>query len=158
MQININTPVKPQAPIVEEWMRWEPIEELAPKYTIETICENERTLFIILYEVRDKKKKIRVTFEDAADSYKNTFEFFRMDLINDLCTRYGASFFKEWTFFQVTHSPYMQWLRQQSRGLAGGMGFIHFSFITSNSVLDVLSTKDPHVEVLAPQEERYVRS
>lgn len=73
---------------------------------------------------------------------------FRQSTINDLDARYGMEFYSEWTFFKVVNSEYMQWLSKQSYSIVGSEPLIHFSFLAVDSIVDVIATYGPKVEVL----------
>lgn len=130
----------------EQWERWEPISGLANKYYIDSIIDEARGFKVILSESDDETKKILVLFEDSIDAYRNTDESFRLKIIHDLDQKYGTDFYGDWTFFKVTNSTYIQWLSEQSYGTSDYQSFVHFSFITADSILDVITNYEPKVE------------
>ena len=132
----------------EEWIKWEPIKGLAPKYYIESISDCFKELKIILCDSDDKRKKVKIRFEGPIDSYTRTDKSFSLNTINFLNEKYGPEFYGKWTFFKVTGSKYLQWISEQSYEIYKANDFTHFSFITENSIIDVIDSWSPKVEHL----------
>lgn len=133
--------------MAEEWTRWTPIEGLANKYYLETVSEHKQALTVTLCEESNIQKKVRISFGFSAEAHRDTYETYRHALICELDERYGKDFYVNWVFFKVNNSAYVRWLTEQSYGMSGA-DFMHFSFLTSESVLDVLATKNPIVELI----------
>ncbi len=132
----------------EKWIRWEPISNLSAKYYIDSISDNIKEFKIVLSEYRDKKKKVQVIFKNSVDAYRSTDESFRLGTIYNLGDQYGKKFYAEWTFFKVINSTYILWISEQSFGITDSLSFIHFSFIAEDSILDVVTTYEPRVELI----------
>ena len=134
--------------MLEQWTRWEPIQGLAKKYCIDSIIDDTKGFSILLSEYYDEKKKARVVFENSVDAYRSTNESFRLSILYDLSGKHGNEFYAGWTFFKVTNSLYIQWLFEQSYGTSESLNFIHFSFISDDSILDVVTNYEPRVELI----------
>ena len=70
-----------------------------------------------------------------------------------LSEHYGDSFYGTWTFFKVSNSEYLRWLSNQSFETMNST-FMHFTFVTGNSILDVICTYEPKVKFVGtPQKD-----
>lgn len=132
----------------EQWAKWEPIKGLSSKYYIDSISDNIKEFRVILSDTQDEKKKVHVVFENSVDAYRSTDESFRLDMLYSIDKQYGTKFYAEWTFFKVTNSQYLTWISEQSFGITNNLHFIHFSFLAVDSVLDILTTYEPKVEIV----------
>ncbi len=133
--------------MVEQWIRWEPVKGLSDKYYIESIVDNMAGFEILMSDSKEQSNKIRVIFEHSVDAYRSTYGSFRQEKIYFIETHYGTKFYAEWTFFKVTHSSYLLWLSEQSYGITDSLSPIHFSFLAMDSVVDVVATYEPKIEI-----------
>ena len=129
------------------WTRWEPVEGLAMKYYIDSVSDAKNGFEIIFSKPNDKNK-VRVLFQDNIDSYIKTDESYRLSVIHELGKKYGKNFYGYWTFFKVENSGYLQWLSEQSYGLSNYRPLLHFSFVTADSILDVIAAYEPVIEIV----------
>ena len=135
----------------EQWIRWEPIPELENKYYIDSLIDTIERFEILLVDTKTGYKKVRVVFEYGVDAYRCTGEQFRLKLIGRLNEKYGIDFYAKWTFFKVENSFYFEWLSEESDELSDPFfdgKALHFSFITDDYVLDVISFHEPKVEFI----------
>lgn len=132
----------------EQWIKWEPDNDLSPKYYIESITDSLEGFIIILSDNNDKKKKVKVIFKESVHAYRSTDESFRQSTINILDESYGTHFYTEWTFFKVINSEYIQWLSKQSYSIVDSEPLIHFSFLSVDSIIDVIAAYEPQIELL----------
>jgi hypothetical protein len=131
--------------ISEQWIKWEPIKNLAPKYYIDSISDNIDEFSITLSDA-DNKNKIKVTFETLVLSYRSTNESFRLSIIKylDECNIE----YSKWTFFKIINSTYIQWLSEQSYGIIESIPPTHFSFVAGDSIVDVIAVYEPKVDFI----------
>ena len=134
--------------MTEQWIRWEPISGLADKYEIESISDTFDRFTVILSDLKDEEKKVKVTFEGSVDAYRAVNESFRLKTFSELHEKYGVDFYGWWTFFKVADSEYLKWLSEQSYGISDAYSMIHFSFFGVETVLDVLTNYEPKVELI----------
>ena len=135
--------------VLGKWIKWEPIEGLSSKYYINSILDGLEGLIVVLSDANDENKKVKVVFEDSVHTYRSTDESFRQSTINDLDEIYGTQFYSDWTFFKVTNSEYMQWLSAQSYSIIDSEPLIHFIFLAVDSVVDIIATYEPKVELFS---------
>ena len=129
----------------EEWIRWEPVDGLTGKYSVDTMSLGEQGLIIGLSSLSDNTKKIEIKFEYAIDAYRYTNDSFSFKIAGDLTEKYGREFYGDWSFFKVTNSEYIQWISEKSCTYADEFAFIHFSIVGSDEIVDVLSRYEPTV-------------
>jgi|SRR5579872_6600025 len=131
--------------MLEQWTHWKPIDGIAQIYNLESITDGIPGLFIRLYEEKTKKRGLLISFEYSAEAYRITDESFRRETLFALGQQYGIPFFSEWALFKVTNSEYVQWLSRESSGITDSWNFIHFVFLTQDSMLEVVTTYEPKV-------------
>jgi len=132
----------------EDWIRWEPLKGITGKYDVDYISDGKDGLVIKLYSETKETKAINVVFKDYADTYRHTNESFCFKVFGDLSEKYGAGFYGQWSFFKIINSDYVQWLSNQSCTYANEFTFIHFCFIGSDSIVDILARYEPIVTFL----------
>lgn len=131
----------------ENWLRWEPISNLDGKYNLEFISNvNEFTL--LLSQVKNKDKKVKLSFNKSVEAYRVTYESFRQNLINQLTEKYGSEFYSCWAFFKVYNSKYIEWLSEESSGYSDYINLKHFSIFTGEFIIDIIDLFEPTVEII----------
>lgn len=134
--------------MTEQWIKWVPLPDLAKKYYIDALSDTEEGFTILLSESDNKQKRIKIIFKNSVSAYRITDETFRHRLICNLSDQYGSEFYGEWTFFKVLNSHYLQWLSEQSAGIADSLRFTHFSIIAADSILDIATTYEPKITLI----------
>ena len=141
--------------MIDQWQRWEPIKNVRPKYTIESIKDTiEEGLNIILF-IPDKYDKIKLSFNDGVYSHTVADKLSQSSLIGSLHEKYGANFYGNWTLFKIYDSPYLKQLSEQSYGISDTRDLMHFSILSVDLVVDIISNYDPEVSIIPydPKEE-----
>ncbi len=132
----------------EIWIRWQPISGLKVHYYIVSITDNEQGFEIILEPMRNTDKNVKIRFIESIVSYRLVDESYAADLIPTNEMREDPT--TPWCFFRVENSRYLKWFIDTSLGMVEIYGqtkaFIHFSIITLDSVIDVISLSEPVVE------------
>ena len=134
--------------MTEQWVKWEPIKGLAPKYYINSVSDSIKGFEIILSESKNEKKGLRIFWQYSPDAYRSTNESYTNEIIVDLYNRYGRDFYGQWTFFKVENSEYLQWLSQKSSGISDYNKFTHYSILSSEYIMDIIDNSDPVVELI----------
>lgn len=130
---------------MEKWNKWIPLENLQPKYNVDSILDSFDGLKIILSDTKDSSKKVIFNFDGLIDSYRSSDEGFSLRKLNELEKFYGNDFYKNWTFFTVENSEYIKWLSNESYGVYDSIPKQHYSFLASNVVIDIISLEEPKV-------------
>ena len=129
----------------EQWIKWEPIHNLAQKYDIDSVSETTDCLNIVLSEEKNSEKKVQIIFESSVICYRKTDETFALQKISELNAKYGKEFYARWTFFKVYDSEYLQWFGQQSYNLSEAYELQHFSIVTPDLIFDIVTPQEPKV-------------
>lgn len=129
--------------MTEQWKQWKPREGLAKRYNVRGIIEDHTGLVILLSEEQHDNRGLRISFGYTAGSYRRIDETLCNELIGQLELLHGTHFYSQWTFFIVHNSNYAKWLNEYSLEISNYMGYTHFSFFTSKSLIDVLATQPP---------------
>ena len=132
----------------EKWIKWEPIANLAPKYDMESISDNNNELIVILSEIKNKKNILKIIFDHSAWSFKVADESFRIKTITDLSKKYGGEFYGKWTFFKIENSKYLSWLSEESETIINDLKTTHFALITDDSLIDIIASYEPTFELI----------
>ncbi len=131
---------------MEEWTRWQPTQGLSGKYYLESLTWSEQGVIILLSD-ESNSQKIEIIFKDFVDAYRCTNESFYFLLFSDLSKQYGTDFYKDWSFFKVQNSKYIQWLSIKSATWADQFSFIHFSIFGGNEIIDIVARYEPTVSI-----------
>lgn len=136
--------------MAETWIQWEPITNLSEKYQLDLIVDTYQEFRLILSSIEIREKKIQVIFEESVSAYRSATKnawlessihvFPEKDEIN-------------WTFFKVLNSRYLSWISENTCGIYPQEGYVHFSFITTNAVIDVLNFDEPKIEIIENEKE-----
>jgi|SRR5579862_3646837 len=133
----------------EQWTQWRPIEQLAPGYYITAIIDDVTGFYIRLGESNNSPQGLFITFQRSIDAYRTTDEGYRAAKLLYLNDTYGHDFFAKWSFFKVTNSEYLKWLAQESGGIFNSKSNEHLVLITEDSMLDIATTYEPKIEIIA---------
>jgi len=127
----------------EEWNQWHPREGLAKRYNVRNITEDHTGFAILFSEEQHDNRGLRISFGYAAGSYRRIDETLCNELIGQLELLHGKNFYSQWTFFIVHNLNYAKWLNEYSLEISDYIGYTHFSFFMSESIIDVLATRPP---------------
>jgi hypothetical protein len=127
-----------------QWEQWIPLEGLAKKYYIDHLSGTENSVMVTLSaDDQEDKRTTQIVFCASVIGYRRTTETFNITLFEFLRCTYGGPFYWEWSFFTVVHSPYMQLIGQGSHSSP-----MHYVILAIDSVVDVIATIPPNVEIL----------
>ena len=135
--------------MTEEWVRWEPVPDLASRYYIDSVHNDSNGFTIVLSEDRIVTNKVYVRFKDWVNSYRQTDETFRAYLIHKLHEKYGVAFYSQWSFFKVHNSSYISWLSAESSTISDNFELIHFVVFDPNNVIDIIAGYEPTIEFVS---------
>lgn len=127
---------------MEEWIIWKPIPNLASKYYVKSLSDRYSG-FKILLEDAQNANQLQIIFKDGIDSFSRTDETFRFRTVIKLKEKYGADFYKNWTFFKIINSSYLQWLSLESYEESDARLLSHYCIVASDSIVDIINNKDP---------------
>jgi hypothetical protein len=125
----------------EEFIVWDPLPNVAGKYNITAVEEHDEGLNVMLVETTNPAKGLRITFKGPTHFYHHTDTPYAHPAGPELRVHAAT-----WTFFKVHNSPYMEWISEQSYGVADERKLSHYLFLAANGTLDVIKGSEPHVE------------
>ena len=131
----------------EEWAKWEPLEGVSSKMYIEKLV-NDKNGTLLVFKSEDDNDTIQVLFQNSILSLRSTDEGRRLKTINFLEEKYGTDFYAKWTFFKVANSTYVEWFNQETYDIYTSYNIEHYVFMTSDDVVEILSTYEPHVSAV----------
>jgi len=123
--------------------KWEPISELPTEVYLEGLHHDYEGFRLLLKGSGSHGKMLRITF-DPALLYRNLDEG---DYLYDEAD-YSQLETKEWSFFIIEKSDFLDWFQQVSQGIHRSQHIIHYAIYTPNDCVDILSAYPPKVEWL----------
>ena len=132
----------------ETWIKWKPIEGLAPKYDVDLVVDTMDNFKIVLSEMDNSQKRLEVHFDSGVDIYRLTDESYWRNSLCELKEKYGAEFYWYWSFFKVENSSYLSWLSKESFGISDSRDFVHFAILGEDSILEVIANYEPKITFL----------
>lgn len=135
----------------EQWSRWEPQSNLATQYILENFVDGLDCKFeITLTEALTPHKKLLVKFEHNPYMYKNSNIEYKQKTLKTLQELLGQDF-TNWAFFKVSNSNYIEWVVRHASGIYEANKFIHFVFVTRNSMIEIIDFTDVPAPLLIPE-------
>lgn len=132
---------------MEKWIRWEIKEALNESYYLDDLSWPD-TGFKIKFRAESDKQKIEIFFDESIDAFRYTNESFYFKLFGDLSDKYGSGFYKDWSFFKVENSEYLEWLSTKSRGWSDEFSFTHFCILGGDEVVDIVTNYEPQITII----------
>lgn len=110
------------------------------------ISDNEQGLTIDL--VFESYPIVRFAFEDSVLSYTVCDEGRRLKTLSFITEQYGADACKGCPVFIVEGSSYLRWFNAESFDTLSGFEIMHLVIVTSNDIVDLLSTYPPEIKIV----------
>ncbi len=134
---------------MENWTRWEPINNLSEKYYVDSFCLSDPELDIIITLFNcDKSKKIKIRFNGIVGSFRYTNKNYCSKMLDDIFKKYGADFYSTWSFFKIANSNYLKWLSYKSCTLSDVYPFQHYCIIGGDEIIDILASFGPKTTII----------
>lgn len=130
---------------MEEWIRWEPIQNLAGKYYLDDLIHSADGLIL---KLSDDNQKIEIFFDGCVEAYRYTNESYYTAVFLKLSAEYGANFYAKWDFFKVIDSEYLAWVVDPSHTLSNQVSLTHFCIMGRDEVVDVIANHEPTVTTI----------
>lgn len=127
---------------MEKWERWTVNPEIPAKLYLQALIDDKDGLRLVFTDTHENTYTF--LFDELVLSYRHTDEGTLIRTLEHLYKHYDTDFFSNWTLFQVTDSSYLKWLAEESTNIYETVYNIqHYVFLTSNDVIEVLSTEPP---------------
>ena len=132
----------------EVWHKWLPDDpNLSKKYVVTAIEDIIGAFNIYLHDKRIQKS-ICLNFYKSALIFRKTdinYRFAELERISSEQSEQKESFCKEWSFFKISDSEYLNELIEEACGILNPQNFIHFVIVGSNCVVDVITNYEPMI-------------
>lgn len=120
--------------------KWEPIKTINnSNLNIKSIIDDFDGLTVILEN--EDTESITIRWAEV-ESYCRSTEEVRYKFIGGEWQKIRKKF-SDWSFFKVTNSPYIKWVKEQACGLMDEDRFIHYMIVSMDYVLDIVSRFEP---------------
>lgn len=129
--------------------QWIPIiyKELTRHNYVKSLIYENKNLRITLFDHKDEKKRIIISFADTVLLYRSTNESYAFERIDAMMKgKENADLYAQNTVFKVIDSEYIKELSLYSPSLKQDSSIIHFALIPTDWVIDVIAKKEPVVE------------
>jgi len=123
------------------WVPWKPHEWIQPHYNF-VQCNDFIKKIELLLAVPNSSKKLLIIFDFPIYMYRATYQ----PHASPVSIPKDHHCYNQWTFFKVIDSSYLQWLAEQSYGILEPQQYIHFSWITPQTIIDVISLEEPIIQ------------
>lgn len=91
---------------------------------------------------------VKILFDGEVLSFRCSDEGRRIKTINDLDKVYGLDFYKNQNYFIIENSEYIKRFNEETYDIYKNFNIVHYVFILSDDIIDILSTFPPIIEVL----------
>lgn len=128
----------------EQWIAWFPVGEESDYYEKISFLDCDIEGIIITFvNLKDRAKRMKLHFNGAFVSYRNTNETYMCEIQAKCSTQ--ASF-----AYKVLNSNYKQWVSTISRSVSDDMvpNLQHFVFVSRDDYLEILTDCEPDVELV----------
>jgi hypothetical protein len=92
-------------------------------------------------------KSVEVDFYDITDIFRYTEIRQCGNFLRQIDASCGEGFHKEWSFFKVINSEFLNWLVYTSSGILEPTT-THFAFVTSDCIIEVIVGYEPKITFL----------
>lgn len=129
---------------MEKWTKWIPVDGIPSTFYNESVLDDKSGLTLTFKDDIKDQIVLIVKFEGLVLSYRNTDEGSLGKMLHDLQNQYDTT---EWSLFNLENSEYIQWFLSQSGKIYSEKEINHYVFLTSDDVIEVLSTYKPSVQL-----------
>jgi len=126
---------------------WKPIEELAEKVHVYSICnDNKNGLRVILEEDKNITRRVLLDFYGSVRAFRWCDDLIAFHLLEspvEDCKEKGPS-----SLFKVTNSEYLHWASHSAGFDVTDLKLEHYVIWTEDAVVEILSWAEPKVEFI----------
>lgn len=131
--------------ISEKIYAWKPIEGLASKVHVYSICnDNEKGFQIILEEDKNTTRRVLLDFYGSVRAFRWCDDLIAFHLLESPVEDCKGP----WALFTVTNSEYLHWASRGAGFDVTTLKLEHYVIWTEDSVVEVLSWAEPEVEFI----------
>ena len=130
----------------EEWIKIKKDDIPEGEYIVTNFVQDLEGTKIFL---NDGEHNIEIFFDDIPVLVRNTIEGLRMRTWGNVQLKYNdKSFFRKSFFFEVKNSDLLKWCVRESCGFYGEHQLRHYCIITSEELIDIISTFEPILRIV----------
>jgi hypothetical protein len=129
--------------MTERWERFEPMPNLAPKYSLKSIIREPFVFTLIMSNSLKPSERLCIDFPARVFAYKKAALHHKEQSLLSLGQKHSDSFLEKWTFFQVKNSHYAEWVAKESLGIFKIELLMNFTFITEEAFLEIITSQPP---------------
>ena len=131
----------------ENWIKWNPLNLPEGEYVVTKFLQNIDGTEIIL---SDELSDISILFDGVTPLVRTSIEGIRMRTWGEVQQKYNNRyFFRNWFIYKVENSKLAKWAEEESCGFYESEKLLHFCIVTSDDIVDVLSTFEPNISISA---------
>lgn len=130
----------------EEWLRIAKNNIPEGEFIVTSFIQDINGTKIILI---DDRYMVEIFFDGIPVFSRNTVEGIRMKTWGNVQLKYNDKlFFRKSFFFEVKKSDLVKWCVEESCGFYEEHELTHYSIVTSEEMIDIVSTFEPRVKVV----------
>ena len=134
----------------EEWIKIVKDDIPEGEYVVTSLIQDTNGTKILL---DDEQYMINIFFDGIPVLIRSAVEGIRMQTWGNVQLKYNDKFiFRKSFFFEIKNSDLIKWCIQESCGLYEEYQLKHYCIVTSEEMIDIVSTFEPTVQVsLSPK-------
>ncbi|MCM1259108.1 MAG: hypothetical protein NC307_14830 [Roseburia sp.] len=131
---------------VEEWIKIKKYGVPDGEFMITSFVQDIEGVKIVL---EDDKCIVKILFDGIPVLLRNTVEGLRMRTWGEVQSKYqDKNFFRYNFLYKVENSDLINWCVEESCGFYENNQLMHFCIVTSEEMIDIISTFEPVIEVV----------
>lgn len=129
----------------EEWIKPERFDIPKDEYVVTGLCQDTEVLRI---KLESERYAVEILFDGIPVMFQEAVEGMRMNTWGSVQERYGDRYYFRYVFFfEIKNSKLVKWCIKESCGFYNENELKHFCIVTSEEMIDVVSTFEPEVSI-----------
>lgn len=129
----------------ENWIKWNPAEVPEGEFIATDYTQNIDGTKIVL---EDGNRIVEIIFDGITPIVRSSVEGIRMRTWGEVQKKYNDKlFFRKWFLYKVENSKLSKWAEEESCGFYCSEQLTHYSIVTGEEIIDILSTFEPVIFV-----------
>ena len=129
----------------ENWIKWNPANIPEGEFIVTDYVQNKDGTKIIL---TDENNTVEVLFDGITPIIRYSVEGIRMRTWGEVQRKYNDKFFfRNWFLYKIINSELSKWAEEESCGFYVSNQLIHYCIVTSEEIIDILSSFEPIIVV-----------
>ena len=129
----------------ENWSKWNPENLPDGNYAITNFVQNSEGTKITL---DSDECIVKVIFDGVTPLVRTSIEGIRIRTWSEVQKKHEDKyFFRNWFLYIVDNSKLSAWVSEESCGVYNSEELIHYAVVTSEDIIDVISTFKPIIQI-----------